>query len=286
MLDFANTHEEIGDSFGTFYEQTFLGEPTDINKIFDLKSNLFDYGIFSQDEVDEFAEMILRREKENIIHSNLDVMVARYDALEDDVKLEFYNKAKTYLKDYSFLAQILPFEDIELEKTYILLKKLIAKLLPPRAEDLAKGILDNVDFESYRVQLDTTLDIALEGKGELRPSQADGTSRMPEAELEGIMEIIREFNERYGGVEWGEEDKLAKGLAYVQEQMESNEQLLKTAQNSDKQNTQIEFESVLAESMQTILDTHFLLFRQFNDNKEFKEHITRKMFDIWYSKIG
>ena len=287
VLDFANTHEEIGDSFGTFYEQTFLGEPTDINKIFDLKSNLFDYGIFSQDEVDEFAEMILRREKENIIHSSLDVMVARYDALEDDdVKLEFYNKAKTYLKDYSFLAQILPFEDIELEKTYILLKKLIAKLLPPRAEDLAKGILDNVDFESYRVQLDTTLDIALEGKGELRPSQADGTSRMPEAELEELVEIIREFNERYGGVEWGEEDKLAKGLAYVQEQMESNEQLLKTAQNSDKQNTQIEFESVLAESMQTILDTHFLLFQQFNDNKEFKERITRKMFDIWYSKIG
>lgn len=287
VLDFANTYEEIGDSFGTFYEQTFLGEPTDINKIFDLKSNLFDYGIFSQDEVGEFAEMILRREKENIIHSNLDVMVARYNELEnDDVKLEFYNKAKTYLKDYSFLAQILPFEDIELEKTYILLKKLIAKLLPPRAEDLAKGILDNVDFESYRVQLDTTLDIALEGKGELRPSQADGTSRMPEAELEELVEIIREFNERYGGVEWGEEDRLAKGLAYVQEQMESNEQLLKTAQNSDKQNTQIEFESVLAESMQTILDTHFLLFQQFNDNKEFKERITRKMFDIWYSKIG
>lgn len=287
VLDFANTYEEIGDSFGTFYEQIFLGEPTDINKIFDLKSNLFDYGIFSQDEVGEFAEMILRREKENIIHSNLDVMVARYNELEnDDVKLEFYNKAKTYLKDYSFLAQILPFEDIELEKTYILLKKLIAKLLPPRAEDLAKGILDNVDFESYRVQLDTTLDIALEGKGELRPSQADGTSRMPEAELEELVEIIREFNERYGGVEWGEEDRLAKGLAYVQEQMESNEQLLKTAQNSDKQNTQIEFESVLAESMQTILDTHFLLFQQFNDNKEFKERITRKMFDIWYSKIG
>ena len=167
-----------------------------------------------------------------------------------------------------------------------MLKKLIAKLFPPRAEDLAKGILDSVDFESYRVQLDKTLDITLEGEGELRPSQADGTSRMPEAELEGIMEIIREFNERYGGVEWGEEDKLAKGLAYVQEQMESNEQLLKTAQNSDKQNTQIEFESVLAESMQTILDTHFLLFQQFNDNKEFKERITRKMFDIWYSKIG
>lgn len=286
VLDFANTHEEIGESFSTFYEQTFLGEPTDINKIFDLKSNLYEYEIFSQEEVDEFAERILRRERENIIHAKLDVMVARYDALgSDDTKLEFYNKARTYLKDYSFLAQILPFEDIELEKTYILLKKLIAKLMPPRAEDLAKGILDNVDFESYRVQLDKTLDIALEGEGELKPSQADGTSKMPEAELEELMEIIREFNDKYGDIQWGEDDKLVKGLAYVQEQVEGNERLLKTAQNSDKQNTQIEFENVLAESMQTILDTHFLLFQQFNDNKEFKERITRKMFDIWYDKI-
>lgn len=286
VLDFANTHEEIGESFSTFYEQTFLGEPTDINKIFDLKSNLYEYEIFSQEEVDEFAERILRRERENIIHAKLDVMVARYDALgSDDTKLEFYNKARTYLKDYSFLAQILPFEDIELEKTYILLKKLIAKLMPPRAEDLAKGILDNVDFESYRVQLDKTLDITLEGVGELKPSQADGTSKMPEAELEELIEIIREFNDKYGDIQWGEDDKLVKGLAYVQEQVEGNERLLKTAQNSDKQNTQIEFENVLAESMQTILDTHFLLFQQFNDNKEFKERITRKMFDIWYDKI-
>ncbi|WP_300223000.1 type I restriction endonuclease [uncultured Helicobacter sp.] len=287
VLDFANTHEEIGESFSTFYEQTFLGEPTDINKIFDLKSNLFEYEVFYQEEVDEFAEMILRRERENAIHAKLDVMVARYEALgSDDIRLEFYNKAKTYLKDYSFLAQILPFEDIELEKTYILLKKLIAKLLPPRAEDLAKGILDSVDFESYRVQLDKTLDITLEGEGELKPSQADGTSRMPEAELEGLMEIIREFNEKHGVEDWGEEDKLAKGLIYVQKQVEANQQLLKNAQNSDKQNAQIVFADVLAESMQTILDTHFFLYQQFNDNKEFKERITRKMFDMWYDKIG
>ena len=287
VLDFANTHEEIGESFSTFYEQTFLGEPTDINKIFDLKSNLFEYEVFYQEEVDEFAEMILRRERENAIHAKLDVMVARYEALgSDDIRLEFYNKAKTYLKDYSFLAQILPFEDIELEKTYILLKKLIAKLLPPRAEDLAKGILDSVDFESYRVQLDKTLDITLEGEGELKPSQADGTSRMPEAELEGLMEIIREFNEKHGVEDWGEEDKLVKGLIYVQEQVEANQQLLKNAQNSDKQNAQIVFADVLAESMQTILDTHFFLYQQFNDNKEFKERITRKMFDMWYDKIG
>lgn len=287
VLDFANSHEEIGLAFSTFYEQTFLGEPTDINKIFDLKSNLSEYGIFTQEEIDDFTEAILQRVKENILHSKLDKMVERYNLLGDDnFKLEFYNKAKTYLKDYSFLAQILPFEDIDLEKFYILLKKLLAKLTPPKAEDLAQGILDNVDFDSYRVQLNQTLDIPLQGDGELKPSQADGTSKMPEAELKELAEIIQEFNERYGDIEWGEKDKLLKGLAYVAEQVESNARLIKTAQTSDKQNTRIEFESELAKSVQTILETHYILFQRFNDNKEFKDRITQQIFDMWYSKLN
>lgn len=287
VLDFANTHEEIGESFSTFYEQTFLGEPTDIEKIYELKNNLFGYEVFYQEEVDAFAQMILRRERENIIHSNLDVMVARYNELEnDDVKLEFYNKAKTYLKDYSFLAQILPFEDVELEKTYILLKKLITKLMPPRAEDLAKGILDNVDFESYRVQLDKTLDIALEGEGELKPSQADGTSRMPEPELEGIMEIIREFNERYGLEEWRDEDNIRGGITQVQEIVDHDERLIKIAQNSDEQNTRIEFEEALMKSMVAIVDAHYALYNKFNNDENFKHRFTQAMFEEWYSKIG
>lgn len=287
VLDFANSHEEVGLAFSTFYEQTFLGEPTDINKIFDLKSNLSEYEIFTQEEIDDFVEAILQRVKENIIHSKLDKMVERYNLLGDDnLKLEFYNKAKTYLKDYSFLAQILPFEDIDLEKFYILLKKLIAKLTPPRAEDLAKGILDNVDFDSYRVQLNQTLDIPLQGDGELKPSQADGTSRMPEAELKELAEIIQEFNERYGDIQWDEDDKLVKGLAYIKDQVEANEQLIKTAQTSDKQNTRIEFESELTKSMQMIFETHYILFQRFNDNKDFKDRITQKMFDMWYSKLN
>lgn len=287
VLDFANTHEEIGESFSTFYEQTFLGEPTKIEKIFDLKSNLFEYGVFYQDELDEFAEMILRRERENAIHAKLDVMVARYDGLEnDDVRLEFYNKSKTYLKDYSFLAQILPFEDIELEKTYILLKKLITKLLPPKAEDLTRGILDNVDFESYRVQLDKTLDIALEGNGELKPSQADGTSRMPEPELEGIMEIIREFNERYGLEEWRDEDNIRGGIAQVQERMDHDEKLITIARNSDEQNTRIEFEEALVKNMALIVDTHLALFEKYSSDESFKHRFTQAMFEEWRSKIG
>lgn len=145
VLDFVNTHEEIGKSFSTFYGQTYLKEPTNIDNIYTLKSELFDYGIYTQDELNSFIEAIRKEQDENKIHSKLDNMIKEYNAKSDDEKTEFYTKAKVYLREYAFLAQILPFNDIELEKLSILLKMLIAKIVPPRTEDLAKGILNNVD---------------------------------------------------------------------------------------------------------------------------------------------
>ena len=118
-------------------------------------------------------------------------MAQRFSQKSDEEKEGFYSKAKTYLKDYSFLAQILPFEDIELEKLYILLKKLISKIIPPKSEDLARGILDNVDFESYRILLDKTQDIILSGKGKLSPPKANGSSKTKESELEELENIVQ-----------------------------------------------------------------------------------------------
>lgn len=211
VLDFVNTHEEIGKSFSTFYGQTYLKEPTNIDNIYTLKSELFDYGIYTQDELNSFIEAIRKEQDENKIHSKLDNMIKEYNAKSDDEKTEFYTKAKVYLREYSFLAQILPFNDIELEKLSILLKMLIAKIVPPRTEDLAKGILNNVDLNSIRIILESKKDISLSNNGELSPAGADDSSKK-EVELERLSNIVREFNTKFGSVDFGTNEKIAKEL--------------------------------------------------------------------------
>lgn len=286
VLDFVNTHEKIAQSFSAFYEQTYLAQESNIERIYELKSNLLEYEVYAQDEIDIFVESILRQEKENIIHSQLDRMVDRFNQKSDDEKIEFYSKVKNYLKDYAFLAQILPYEDTNLEKHYILLKKLIAKINPPRSEDLAKGILDNVSFDGYRVQLVKSEDIRLEGNGELLPSNADGSSKVQEAELQELSSIIKEFNEKYGNIEWGESDKVAQELIQVKNELSQNEKLKEIAHNTDKQNMQIKFKEILSEKFQDVAERNLVLFQQFNDNKDFKERITNKIFEIIYSEIN
>ncbi|TNB54593.1 type I restriction endonuclease subunit R [Campylobacter helveticus] len=278
VLDFANTHEEIGESFSTFYGQTYLKEPSDIEKIFTLKSNLFEYGIYTQFELDDFAKAILERQSEDRIHSKLDNMIKEYNAKSDDEKTEFYTKARVYLREYSFLAQILPFNDIELEKLHILLKMLITKIAPPRTEDLAKGIVNNVDLESIRIILESKKDIELEeDKGGVKPSSADGSSKK-EVELERLLNIVREFNTKFGSVDFGTNEKIAKSLVELKENIANNQTLKDTL--GDKQNARKLFADIFKIQYSQFFKRNKDFFTQLDNKEEFKERVSNVIYEM------
>ncbi len=101
----------------------------------------------------------------------------------------------------------------------------------PKSEDLAKGILDNVDFDSYRLQLDKTQDIVLQGNGELKPSFADGSSKSVEAELEELSNIIKDFNNKYANIDFNESDKIAKILYDIKDDIAKMKEYVKLLAN-------------------------------------------------------
>lgn len=278
VLDFVNTHEEIGKSFSTFYGQTYLKEPTNIDNIYTLKSELFDYGIYMQDELNSFIEAIRKEQDENKIHSKLDNMIKEYNAKSDDEKTEFYTKAKVYLREYAFLAQILPFNDIELEKLSILLKMLIAKIVPPRTEDLAKGILNNVDLNSIRIILESKKDIELEeDKGEVKPSSADGSSKK-EVELERLSNIVREFNAKFGSVDFGTNEKIAKELMDLKDDI-AKEQTFRDSLG-DEQNARRLFADIFKIQYLQFFKRNKDFFTQLDNKEEFKERVSNVIYEM------
>ncbi|EAL0033421.1 type I restriction endonuclease subunit R [Campylobacter upsaliensis] len=277
VLDFVNTHEEIGKSFSTFYGQTYLKEPTNIDNIYTLKSELFDYGIYTQDELNSFIEAIRKEQDENKIHSKLDNMIKEYNAKNDDEKTEFYTKAKVYLREYAFLAQILPFNDIELEKLSILLKMLIAKIVPPRTEDLAKGILNNVDLNSIRIILESKKDISLSSNGELSPAGADGSSKK-EVELERLSNIVREFNTKFGGVDFGTNEKIAKELMDLKDDI-AKEQTFRDSLG-DEQNARRLFADIFKIQYLQFFKRNKDFFTQLDNKEEFKERVSNAIYEM------
>lgn len=277
VLDFVNTHEEIGKSFSTFYGQTYLKEPTNIDNIYTLKSELFDYGIYTQDELNSFIEAIRKEQDENKIHSKLDNMIKEYNAKNDDEKTKFYTKAKVYLREYAFLAQILPFNDIELEKLSILLKMLIAKIVPPRTEDLAKGILNNVDLNSIRIILESKKDISLSSNGEITPSSADGSSKK-EVELERLSNIVREFNTKFGSVDFGTNEKIAKELMDLKDDI-AKEQTFRDSLG-DEQNARRLFADIFKIQYLQFFKRNKDFFTQLDNKEEFKERVSNVIYEM------
>ncbi|MEI2677393.1 MAG: hypothetical protein V9G29_05760 [Burkholderiaceae bacterium] len=85
----------------------------------------------------------------------------------------------------------------EWEKLSILLNLLVSKLPAPKEEDLAKGILEAIDMDSYRVEKKALMKIALaDADAEIAPVPTDGGGRKPEPELDRLSNILKTFNEQ------------------------------------------------------------------------------------------
>lgn len=78
-------------------------------------------------------------------------MAAYKVTLDEDGQVNFKGKAKAFVRTYAFLSAILPYASPEWEKLSIF-NFLLPKLPAPRDENLAEGILDAIDMDSYYVE--------------------------------------------------------------------------------------------------------------------------------------
>src|SRR5690606_9263892 len=196
VLDFTNTAENIENAFKPYYESTILGEGTDPNKLFDLQDALDSFQVYTKEQVIIFSDKIVANVPIDQLHTMLDSAAAVFrNDLEEEQQADFRGKVKTYVRLYIFLSQIVPFENPYLERLYIFLNHLQNKLGGDTSVDLAKGVLENIDMDSYRLQLESTTNVALEQGEDLKPIPTDMRGGVSEPEIDRLSKIIQTFNE-------------------------------------------------------------------------------------------
>jgi len=119
ILDFANKTEVIQKAFQPYYEATYLLEGTDPHKLYELEEKLLDYGVFKLSDVEKFVHAYMKEKKQPILHNILHPIVENYNKLEIENKVGFKKVLRRYQSIYSFLSQLIPFTDVDLEKLYI-----------------------------------------------------------------------------------------------------------------------------------------------------------------------
>lgn len=204
ILDFVNDPEDIQAAFQPYYEKTLVGDRVDYRQLYELQAKLESYQVFCDAEVEEFCKVFFRPKKtltkqdHGKLNSIIDPAVQRFQKLDDETQQEFRDAAGAYKRLYAFLAQIIPFQDSDLEKLYTYIRFLLAKL-PKLDYGPEYDFSDDVDMRYYRLEKIQEGRITLEprGDGEVSGPIAVGTGHAYEEEAP-LSELIRTLNERFG----------------------------------------------------------------------------------------
>jgi type I restriction enzyme R subunit len=166
----------------------------------------------------------------------------------------------------------------------IFLNFLIPKLPAPKEEDLSKGILETVDIDSYRAEVGASLNIALPDQdGEVEPVPTTGGVRKPEPELDRLSNIIKDFNDQFGNIEWKDVDKIRKLIAEeIPAKVSADKAYQNAIKNSDRQNARIEHDKALERVVVDLLTDHMELFKQFSENPSFRMWLRDSNFNVTY----
>ena len=202
VLDFVNEPETIRLAFQPYYEKTTVGEEVDYHKLYELQAKLLTYQIYFPEEVEQFARFFFSNKEKNSVkdhaqmNSILDKAATRFVAKPDKEKEDFRSTLISFRNLYSFLSQVIPFQDSDLEKLYTYLRFLQYKL-PKRNQSSLYSIEGDVFLKYYRLQKISEGSIKLEkGKTGAVPGPTEIGSGAEKVEIE-LSKVIEVLNERF-----------------------------------------------------------------------------------------
>ncbi|MVA74775.1 DEAD/DEAH box helicase [Auraticoccus sp. F435] len=269
VLDFANSAEEIRDSFADFYEESFAN-PTDPNVLYTMEHELRTAGVLSSDEMHAAVRALLSDDpaQQPVIYANLDPAVGRFVSLEEEAQELFRATLQHFCRAYAFVAQVMPFTDPELEELF-LYGRLLLTDLPAGESDPMPQLSSTVQLTHLRIAVTGESAIALEASdepGEALPGQGKG--KQAEPVLDRLSALIAVLNDKYGA-ELGEADKIWMEQQRVE--LKSDHGMRTVAENNDRQQYRLVLENRVKELLVQRHEKNGLLFDLFFSNQDFQE---------------
>jgi len=233
VLDFVNDAENIFRAFKPYYDKTELAEASDPAKLEALKHELDHVQVYHWSEVEAFAQVfykpVVRQMPADHAHMQryLQPAVDRFTSItEEERREEFREKLSGYVKVYSFLSQIIPYADPDLEMLYSYGRFLLPHLPLDRDPTIIK-VGEEVALQYYR------LERVFSGAIEVRDGEAQyvksptevGTGKAKD-EKAPLSEIIEVLNARFG-TQFTEEDRLF--FQQIKEKACKSQQVIQTA---------------------------------------------------------
>jgi type I restriction enzyme, R subunit len=283
VLDFVNEAEDVQAAFQPYYQTTLLEEETDPNKLYDHQTELKAYEVFTDTDVNEFAEVFFKPDVPlEKLQPVLDRVVMVWNYKPEQEREDFRSTLQKYIRLYAFISQIITFEDVDLEKLYVFAKALNRKL-PRRQERLPYEIRDGVDLDSFRLQETYAGSIELEKEQGVVPGFGDGSLYSTEEEKDLLSHIITTLNETYG-LNLTEDDKV--DMQHIRTRLEADEGLQAVLTADNPRDAKVyKFNQVLDRLLLEFVHTKLDLYKKLTEPKV-NEMLKRQWFDVLASGMS
>ena len=289
ILDFVNSRETIFESFQPYYGRTILKEEPDPNHLYDLKGKLDQQQIYLTSEINAFAQIYfdpktqMTPKTQGKLYALLEPAIDRYQALDEETQEEFKKSSRTWTNLYSFLAQVMPFRDVELEKFFAFIKLLLTKL-PKRNLAESMKLVDEVALEYYRLQKikEGTIDLIKGEDGELETFTEAGIKRAKE-EKAPLSLIIDKLNQQFG-TEFTEGDRFF--FEQIEAELMQNETLRNQARANKLDTFKFAFEETFLEKIIERMEQNQDIFERILEDQSFGSLVKELMMQNVYKKLN
>lgn len=295
VLDFANETAEIVASFQPYYELTTVEGNTDPNHLYDLKTTIEQAQVIWQSEVDNFCQAYFKSARtissseQAKLNAFIDPAVDRFKQLPEESNItgkicqeDFKHAVISFTRLYSFLSQIMPFSDIDLEKYFTYSRYLLKKLPRKDAKDRFQ-LGDEVALEYYRLQKVAEHNLVLESQEEYGLDVGgEAGIRGSKEEQAMLSEIIKILNTKFN-TEFTNADKLF--FDQIAEDCTSNQLLISAALTNTIENYKFIFDDVYDDVSIDRMNQNQDIFNKMMDDTDFGKMIRTMIMRETYNRL-
>jgi type I restriction enzyme R subunit len=214
VLDFVNDPQTVLADFQVYYKGCTLPVGTDPKLLLDLQVKLDALGVYTEGEVESFADAYFEAKGVKLTHSKLRALLgstlqrfahmvqgAKHsgETKQMDALQMFVKDIQSFCNLYDFLSQIIPFGDNELEKRYVYFKHIMHDLREILRTEIPKGEaldLSTIQLTHFAVKKKGEPELKLDPDGDSTLTAGDGAGTGNPRDKEQILlsQLVEQLN--------------------------------------------------------------------------------------------
>ncbi len=288
VLDFVNETQEIIDAFQPYYEQTTVGERAEPRQLYELQARLDAQQVYYKAEIEEFAKIFYKPTAKQMptdhakMNACIDPTVNRFNQLDEETQEEFRKVLVAYRNLYSFLSQVIPFRDSDLEKLYSYIRFLLSKL-PKGPRGPVYHFDDEVALKYYRLEKISEGELILEKskKWDISGPTSVGTGAS-HSETIDLSELIDILNDRFS-TDFKPADQLF--FDSIREDAVADPELRQVAVANTMENFGYVFSKTLEDLFIDRMEQNEEIAAKFMNEKDFQQVVGKTLLKQVYEQI-